>query len=596
MKIVKMLYELFGKREKKKFTLLFFFMIIGAVLETAGVGLIVPFVGILTNPDQITENALLNFFYTTFNFESPTSFLIFATIALLAVFIFKNAYLVFFYHFQYKVIYNEQIKLSKRMLTAYLLKPYIFHLERNTAQLQRNVDQEVKTIFNRIVIPGFLVLTESTVMLFVLILLLFIAPLPTLLAGALFGGGIFLFFHFFKTKIAVLGKARQSALGQMIKWINQSFGSTKEVKVLGKEAFFIDNFTHESKTYAKSMRFYQLMKQAPRMFVETIVVATILIIVLVIMIQTENLTTLISTTALFAMAAFRLMPSINRMVSAITDVRYNRPSLDIVYEDLIVNNVEKDIDFDFRKRDEEAFSQVNKSQPFHDKIELNHLHFKYPLSEANVIQDVSLEFPIGSSVAFVGPSGSGKTTLVDIMLGVLQPDSGSIEADGININEEESMWQNKIGYIPQGIYLFDDTIKKNIAFGVPEDKIDEEAVWESLRKAQLDEHVKGLPGQLETSVGERGVKLSGGQRQRIGIARALYSNPEVLFLDEATSALDNETEKGIMKAIDDLRGEKTLIIIAHRLSTIENCDIIFEMEDGRLKSRKEQHSDRNVHS
>ncbi|MBB6450427.1 ABC-type multidrug transport system fused ATPase/permease subunit [Geomicrobium halophilum] len=592
MKTAKMLYELFGKKEKKKFSLLFVLMVIGALFETAGVGLIVPFVGIITNPEQISENAFLSYVYTLFNFESTNAFLIFATLFLLVFYIIKNIYLTFFFYVQYKIIYNEQVKLSRRMLKAYLFKPYIFHLERNTAQLLRNVDQEVKKIFNQIVVSGFKVLTEITVMLSILTLLFFMAPLPTLLAVTLLGGGIIGFFAYFKNKIATLGQERQTALGRMIKWVNQAFGSTKEVKVLGKERFFVDSFTSESKTYARSMRFYKLMKEAPRMFVETVVVGTILFIVLIIMMQSQDLTTLISTVALFAMAAFRLMPSINRMVSAITDIRYNRPSLEVVYNDLMVEKVEENLE-PLNRENKDKDQGIEKSgRLFKDQISMENVSFQYPNSNQYVIKNVSLSIPIGYSAAFIGPSGSGKTTLVDLMLGVLKPNDGVVKVDHTDIQNPDSLWQKKIGYIPQNIYLVDDTIRRNVAFGVSQEKIDDDKVWESLRQAQLDEHVRELPKGLDTEVGERGTKLSGGQKQRIGIARALYGDPEVLFLDEATSALDHDTEKGIMRAIESLRGEKTIILIAHRLSTTRNCDVIFEMENGCIQNVESSRSSR----
>ena len=300
---------------------------------------------------------------------------------------------------------------------------------------------------------------------------------------------------------------------------------------------------------------------------------------LFIILRGGDMTTLLSTMGLFAMAAFRLMPSINRMVTAVTSIKYNYPALDIIYEDLLVNEenellVNKNIN-------------LNKQQnvikrTFHRGIKLENVFYRYPNQLEYNIYDVSLEIPVGKSVAFVGPSGAGKTTIVDIILGLLNPEKGRVLVDGKELKEQLTLWQKKIGYIPQSIYLSDDSIRRNVAFGMDDKEIDDDAVWRALRDAEMKEFIEKMPEGLDTFVGERGVRLSGGQQQRIGIARALYHNPEILFLDEATSALDTDTEKEIMKAIDGLKGEKTLIIIAHRLSTIENCDMVFQMQNGKI--------------
>ena len=404
-------------------------------------------------------------------------------------------------------------------------------------------------------------------------------PMATILSALLLGTSVTIFFKLFRKKISTLGEIRQQASGQMIKWINQGLGANKEVKVSGKEQFFIKSFAEQSQLYANTRRFNQLLNEVPRMFIETIVVTTILIIMLFIILRGGDITTLLSTMGLFAMAAFRLMPSINRMVGAVTSIKYNYPALDVIYEDLLVNEenellVNKNIN-------------LNKQQnvikrTFHQGIKLENVFYRYPNQLEYNIYDVSLEIPVGKSVAFVGPSGAGKTTIVDIILGLLNPEKGRVLVDGKELKEQLTLWQKKIGYIPQSIYLSDDSIRHNVAFGMDDKEIDDDAVWRALRDAEMKEFIEKMPEGLDTFVGERGVRLSGGQQQRIGIARALYHNPEILFLDEATSALDTDTEKEIMKAIDGLKGEKTLIIIAHRLSTIENCDMVFQMQNGKI--------------
>ncbi|WP_164667403.1 ABC transporter ATP-binding protein [Virgibacillus doumboii] len=574
---IKELMLFFNKREKKKLVILFFMMIAAALFETIGIGLIVPFVGIVTSPEMIQEQAVLNYLYNLFDFQSTTSFIIFAVILLLAVFIIKNLYLLLFNYAQFRVILNQQVKLSRKLFNEYLTKPYTFHLQRNTADLLRNVNGEVTRVFQGIVMSGFQLITEFLVVTCILILLLVTAPIATIVASILLGGSVFLFFAILRKKISLLGKEQQKVSGTMIKWVNQGLGASKEVKVSGKEKFFIDSYTGQSQIKADNSRYMKMLEIVPRLFIETLLVSFVLVTMLIIVFQGTGIAQMISTMALFAMAAFRLMPSITRIVSLITKIRYSQPALSVVYEDLFMNNDET------KNKISKKPKIINQgARTFEDSIKLNEVSFRYPNQEVYSIKDISLTIPIGQSVAFIGESGAGKTTLVDIILGLFHPENGSVLVDGKNLFDQKALWQQKIGYIPQSIFLSDDTIRGNVAFGIDKEQIEDKEVWRALEQAQLKEFIEGLPEGLETTVGERGVRLSGGQRQRIGIARALYHNPEILFMDEATSALDNETEKEIMKAVDGLKGEKTLLIIAHRLSTIENCDIVFKISNGQL--------------
>jgi ABC-type multidrug transport system fused ATPase/permease subunit len=570
---------LFNKREKKILLLLFFMMIISAVFETIGIGLIVPFVNIVINPTIIKENTILTFLYETLRFKSTTTFLVFSVVMLLMIFVLKNLYILLFQYAQNRVILNHQVKLSKKLFKAYLTKPYTFHLQKNTALLLRNVNNEVPKVLQGIVMSIFQLLTELLVIACILVLLLYTATIATLVTSVLLGGSVFLFYKIFRKKMGELGKEQQLVSGLMIKWVNQGLGASKEVKVSGKEQFFVNEYTKQSQLNANISRYRMMLDQTPRLFIETILVFTVLITMLIIIFQGTNTAKFVSTMALFAMAAFRLMPSINRVMAMITTIRFSQPALNVVYEDLLTNTEDSVINHLTASISEKY---ENEQKAFKESITLSNVSFRYPNQEKLSIKDVSLSIPIGHSIAFVGESGAGKTTLVDIILGLLTPEKGSILIDGKDLQGLISLWQKKIGYIPQSIFLSDDTVRGNIAFGVPSDKIDDSAVWKALEQAQLKKFVESLPDQLDTSVGERGVRLSGGQRQRIGIARALFHNPEILFMDEATSALDNETEKEIMTAIDGLKGEKTLIIIAHRLSTIENCDIVFKINNGIL--------------
>ncbi|MCP3029184.1 ABC transporter ATP-binding protein [Halobacillus sp. A5] len=581
LKNFKKLQTLFNKQEKKKLLLLFGMMVIAAILETIGIGLIVPFVGIVTKPELIHDQFILAYFYDLFNFNSNNAFIIFAVIVLLLVFVSKNLYLLLFNYTQFRVILNQQVKLSAELFQEYLTKPYTFHLKRNTSDLLRNINSEVPKVFQGIIMSSFQLFTEILVIVCVLTLLFITSPIATITAFTLLSGSVFIFFKIFRKKISLLGNEQQKVSGKMIKWVNQGLGASKVVKVTGKESFFINAYKEQSQIKANNSRYMKLLEQVPRLFIETLLVSVVLITMVIIVLQGKDTSEIISTMALFAMAAFRLMPSITRVVAMITTIKYSQPALSVIYYDL---SREKDY---ISYRNELGFKKdiINRGEKTYKKlIKLENISFKYPGQDNYCVENVSLNIPIGDSVAFVGPSGAGKTTLVDIILGILQPEKGEVKIDGESLTSQKSLWQQKIGYIPQSIYLSDDTIRGNVAFGIESEKINDKEVWRALEQAQLKEFVKDLPEKLNTTVGENGVRLSGGQRQRIGIARALYHNPEILFMDEATSALDNETEKEIMKAIDGLKGEKTLIIIAHRLSTIKNCDTTFEINGGHLVS------------
>ncbi|WP_349410687.1 ABC transporter ATP-binding protein [Pseudalkalibacillus sp. SCS-8] len=579
MDILNKLKTLFNKKEKNKMILLFIMMIIAASVETLGIGLIVPFVNIITKPDFIKENVVLDNIYTLFGFQTYTSFVIFSVVCLLMVYVLKNVYLYFFNHIQFKFILNQEVVLSRKLLSQYLRKPYVFHIEQNSANLNRNINSEVSKVFQGIIIAGFQLITEVLVVICILGLLLFVAPLATATTVLIMGSTVFIFFISFKKKMNMMGKQYQGVSGLVIKWINQALGALKEIKVNGKETFFLEAYTKHSQLKADTTKYKKIMEQVPRLVIESILVFTVLLTMLITFFQYSDTSQMVTTMALFAMAAFRLMPSITRILALLTTVRYNQPALDVVYEDLLSMKGDSTASEDNIK-DVKAWNE----KFFTNEIRLSGICFRYPNQQQLALKDLSLSIPIGGSVAIIGPSGSGKSTLLDVMLGLLEPESGSVIIDGKKLRSQEKLWKKKIGYIPQSIYLTDDTIRNNIAFGISKERIDDHKIWRVLEQAQLKDFVAGLPGKLNATIGERGVKLSGGQRQRIGIARALYHDPEILFMDEATSALDDSTEKEIMRAIDGLKGDKTLIIIAHRLSTIENCDLVFNINDGKLVS------------
>jgi len=577
MDTLRKITRIFNKKERVKIGILFIFIFIGALLETLGISLILPFVSIVTNPKQIQENSMLKWLYTFMHMGSTRAFLIFIGIALLGVYILKNTYLFFMYNIQYKVIYNFQVKYSRKLLYTYLKKQYTYHLQKNTAELLRNINTEVTNMFNQVIVSTITLISEVLIILSLGALLIIIQPIATIIAFTILGFSTILFFIVFKKSMQRRGKKHQLFLGMMIKWVNQSLGAIKEVKVSNKEAFFVNAYTNNNKEFVKALRFYQTLKQVPRLFVESVAVLSMLITVIVIISVSNNTSAITSILALYAMAAFRILPSINRISGELNNVIYYRPSVDVVYNDLVVEETVTERVEDIKERGENEFGEKLKNS-----IEISNVSYKYPNTENYILKNVSLSIPIGKSIAFIGPSGSGKTTMVDVILGLLEADEGAIYADGINVCEHLHSWSEKLGYIPQFIYLSDDSIRRNVAFGIEDEEIDDEKVWEAIEKAQLKDFINTLPDKLDNLVGERGVRLSGGQRQRIGIARALYNNPEILVFDEATSSLDDTTEKDVMKAIESLYGQKTIIIIAHRLSTIEKCDMKFQVKNGQV--------------
>ena len=548
-------------------------MLLGAVLEATGIALIFPLIALISNPTAIENNGVLNWLYIRSGTRSTDDFLIWMVGLLLVFYVFKYIYLSLLYYSQYWFIFKLQIELSMRLLSAYLHSPYPFHLRRNSAELLRNINADILLIFSGVLVPGFSALIEVLVVCMILLVLLISAPLPTLAATTILGGTSLAFYAFVRKRAARLGKIQQDNLAQMIKWVNQGLGGVKEIKILGREDFFLQAYNKHNIGYGRSMLYLRTFSDLPRLLIEGLVMGSVLLVVGFMLLLKQDMQTLIPTLGLFAMAAVRLMPSMNRILSGLTSARYYSASVNNIYHDL------KELENVPSSPNERVVSEVFS---FNQSIKLENISFRYHGAEKDSLKDVSLTILKGQSIAFVGPSGAGKTTIVDALLGLLEPGSGRVLVDGVNINTNLAGWQQKIGYIPQPIYLSDDTIKRNVAFGVEDDKIDDEQVWTALRAAQLEDFIVSLPDKLDTMVGEHGVRISGGQRQRIGIARALYHNPEILVLDEATAALDNETESEVTKAIEALSGTKTIIAIAHRLTTVRNFDCLFFMKDGKI--------------
>lgn len=576
----KKIFYLFTTRDKVKAVLIIFMTFIGAGLETIGVSLVAPFISIISNPEVINKNTILSATYKFTGAQSYNQFLIYFGASLLLFYIFKNFFLTGQLYIQNHFVFNHMRRKAKELFDLYMRAPYSIHLQRNSATSIRTITHDVQMMFQWVVLQAFILLGDSLVICIIFIMLLFIEPLITLLIVLILGSSSTIFMLAVKKKVSRLGKDEQEQFGQMIKWVNQGIGGVKEAKILGNESYFSETFDRHCSRYASSRRVLQTVNEIPRFFLETMAVGSLLIIALFFMFQESDIRSIIPVLALFAAASFRLVPAISRVVRTSTWIRHHKPSLDIVLSDLM--EYRRDI----------KISNLEPIKPFPedtgikflDEIKLQDVWFRYDGNEKNVLESISLSIRKGSSVAFVGPSGAGKTTVIDLILGLIKPTSGTVTADGVDIQKSPGTWQRYFGYIPQSIFLSDDTIRRNIAFGLFDDEIDETSVEKAVELAQLSSFIKTLPQGLDTIIGERGARLSGGQRQRIGVARALYNDPDILILDEATSSLDHETEQTITTSIENLTGKKTLIMIAHRLTTVERCDILFYLQAGAIKA------------
>jgi len=551
--------------------------LLGAVLESVSIGLIVPLIKLMSNPSSLEGYPWAMRLTHYFGIANPRDILKWCLYTFIAVFIFKSVYVAKLTHFHISFTGKILYSLSSRLLKIYLFMPWTFHLQKNTADLLNNITTQVGQLCTGMIGAMLRLCTDVFLVTCIIILMVVINPMSTFLAILLLGTSNLVFFYFVRRKLKHFGAENKKCSTEMMKCVNEAFGGIKETKVLGREEHFVGSYQESNRGYVKSWIYVTLVSKLQKICTELLFVAVIIVISLFALGRGESGTDLLSTLALFAACAFRLMPSVNGINSSITQIKYHEPILEIIHNDINAAADRGEGNGDIDKR----------SVPFRlsleEGIQLKNISFHYAGSKQYVLDCINVSIPQGSSVGFMGPSGVGKTTAADIILGLLKPSSGEVLVDGCNVHENLDAWQQMIGYIPQNIYLSDNTIRRNIAFGLDDDQIDDEKVWAAIKRAQLYELIKELPEELHSMVGEHGLRLSGGQRQRIGIARALYHEPEVLVMDEATSSLDSETEKEITRSINMLSGEKTLIIIAHRETTVEKCDIKYSFKNGKAR-------------
>jgi ATP-binding cassette, subfamily B, bacterial PglK len=569
LSIARKILDLLTAAERRSAVRLLGLMFIGMALETLGVGLVIPAIVLLTRADIAHNYPALQPALHALGNPSQYSLVIGGMLVLVGVYLIKTLFLALLAWRQMRFAFNVQAQLSQRLFSLYLRQPYTFHLQRNSAQLIRNAINEVGVFTFNAILPGMLLLTESLVLLGLCSLLLVIEPLGALIVASVLGAAAWGFHRLTRGRIASWGEARLHHEGLRIQHLQEGLSGAKDVKLLGRETEFLDQYRVHNVQSARAGQFQLTLTQLPRLWLELLAITGLAILVISMLAQNRALEAVLPALGLFGAVAFRLMPSVNRVLGAVQSLRYGMPVIDTLCTE-------------FKLVVPEAAVTHRSVMPFCTTLELNHITYAYPGGAEPVLKDISLAIQRGESVGFIGASGAGKSTLVDILLGLLAPDTGEVRVDGNDIQKNIRNWQDQIGYVAQSIFLTDDTLRRNVAFGLPDKQINDTAVQRAIRAAQLEEFVDSLPDGLETIVGERGIRLSGGQRQRIGIARSIYHDPTVLVLDEATSSLDTETECGVMQAISALQGSKTILIIAHRLSTVEHCNRLYQLHEGRL--------------
>jgi ABC-type multidrug transport system fused ATPase/permease subunit len=498
-------------------------------------------------------------------------------VSLILVFVIKNVFLYFMNVVQLRFVYTNQFATSRRMMINFMQRPYEYYLNADTTVIQRNITSDVNNLY-ALILSCLQLISEIIVFVCLVAILLSQDAKMTLTIATLLVIVLLVIKFFIKPVMVKAGQDNQDYYSGLYKWIYESVTGIKEIKVAAKENYFINGYADCGAGYVNAVQKYNLYNSTPRLLIETIAIAGMVGYMLVVMMSGTSLTSLLPQLTVLAAAAARLLPSANRINNYLTSIAYFEPFLDNVSDNLQTEIHDESISYN--SDDYKVKAKVNKL-PVEKAIVMEDITYKYPGTDKLILDGADMEIPVGKSVGIVGTSGAGKTTIVDVLLGLLEPERGRITADGVDVKTNYRGWLKNVGYIPQTIFMTDSTIRKNVAFGVAEDEIDDSKVWQALKEAALDEFVKELPEGLDTEIGERGIRLSGGQRQRIGIARALFEDPEVLILDEATSALDNDTEAAIMDSINRLHGRKTLVIIAHRLQTIEKCDMIYSIGDGK---------------
>ncbi|MFH0969678.1 MAG: ABC transporter ATP-binding protein [Patescibacteria group bacterium] len=568
--------DLFDSKEKIQFMTVMTVALFMAVFQAIGIASVLPFINMVMDPGIIHGNQWLGYFYALFNFKTDNSFIVMSGFAVLAILVIGNLVSAFSTWLKINFVWKKNYKLSSELLKKYLSMPYAYYLNKNTSDLGKNVLFEVQQLTSNFIMPITKITTDTLMVVIILSLLIYVNPSMTLFAAGTLSLAYFSIYFYFAKKLKEGGKKRIHENTEMYKSSGEALSGIKDIKVLRVEEFFLKRFAIHSGEFSRIQSWYKVIGEIPRYIMEIVAFGGIVVLLIFLVSSNTSTQRIIPLISFFAFAGYRLMPALQEIFSSLTNIEFNKAVLDQIHFDMRQD----------RLKEKNTSPDIKDIKPilFERKIELKNICFTYPGHDKIVLKNIDLEIEKNSFVALIGATGSGKTTLVDLLLGLFMPDSGSFTIDGVPINEKNiKHWQANLGYVPQQIYLSDDTIIRNIAFGIPDEEINMDQVKKATQMANLHDFIDGeLSKGYHTIVGERGIRLSGGQRQRIGIARALYHNPQVLLLDEATSSLDNATEKEVLEAIDKVAKLKTMIVIAHRLTTVKNSSLVYRIEKGMI--------------
>ena len=580
LKVLKKVNSILSKHQKAQIIRIVLLMLIGGVLEIFSVSLILPFMNVVMEPDKTMSTDYAQIICDFFGIESSKGFLVLIAVFLAVIFLMKNIFFLFEYNIQYRFVYGNMLIMQERLLSNIINRPYEFFLKANSGEIVRIINTDTPQAFV-LLVTILQLFTEFIVSGMIIATVFIIAPVITLVMASVLLLLVLLINHVLKPVLKRAGEDMQKSSAEMNKWLLQSVRGIKDIKVTSKEGFFVRQFSSNGDSYVDALRKSNLYVIIPRFIIEAVSMCVVFAVIAVLIWNGTELEVIIPIFTAVAMAAMRLLPSMSRISQFLGLISYNEPMLDKLIENLksISGKERASLSIDL---DEAKSSGLNKIVSFESDIRLEGITYRYPETENVVLDDINLCIKKGMSVGVVGASGAGKTTAIDLLLGLLNPEKGRVLLDGVDVQDDIIGFLNMVGYIPQSIFMMDDSIRTNVAFG--DDSPNDDEVWRALKDASLYDFVKSLPDGIDTDIGERGIRLSGGQKQRIGIARALYRKPQILFFDEATSALDDDTESAIMESIDNLKGTTTMVIIAHRLTTIENCDTVYRIENGKIVS------------
>ena len=572
LKILKKINILMDKKQKRAMGKLLLLMVISAGLETGAVMMVMAVVQLILDPVTLEQGKVYQWICDLLHLQDTVQFSVLAILFLIALYIAKNSFQFVLQRSLYRFVYSNQFQTASNLMKNFVRRDYEYYLNAETSIIQRSITADVSNMY-ALIMAVLQIASEAIVAVFLVAALAIQDPIMTIVISVLLLVTLAVIKNIIKPIMNRTGKENQDYGASMFAWIAQTIQGIKEIKVAGREQYFIGEYCKVGEGYVKAMERFSLFNNTPKLLIETVSIAGLLGYIMVLIVAGADVSGMVSLFAAFGIAAMRLLPAASRINNQMTSMAFNEPFFFNVSDNLVAETNAENTDISYAVAAKEKL-------PVTKEVRLADITYHYPNSDKLIFNHASVSFPIGKSIGIVGTSGAGKTTIIDILLGLLKLQGGKVLADDVDIQTHYREWLANVGYIPQMIFLLDADIRKNVAFGIPEEEIDDQRLWYALREAQLDEFVKTLPEGIATGIGERGIRLSGGQRQRIGIARALYNDPEVLILDEATSALDNDTEAAIMDSINRLHGKKTLVIIAHRLQTIEKCDMVFRVEDG----------------